>query len=108
MKEKIIKKVMAKLDPEIKEDSKQIKDNLKKINDLNKRNQLLHTLKELPVLFKIRTIDIPITINEKPEILKGGDIYEVIAYKEGKFYVTNKDYKPGNSQLVPWDMAEKI
>lgn len=109
-KEKIINKVLAKLDQkiEIKEDSKQIKDNLKKINDLNKRNKLLNVLQDLPVLFKIRTVDIPITIDEKPLVLKGGEEYEVIAYKEGKFYVTNRDFKPGTSQLISWDMAERI
>ncbi len=60
------------------------------------------------VLFQIKTIDINMTTNGKPDKLKGGKIYNVVAYKEGYYYVTDKKYKPGVQQLVPWFAAKRI
>lgn len=63
---------------------------------------------EHEVLFKIKTKDVEIKINGKDEVLKGGHIFDVVAFEKGKFYVTNKEHKPGVPQLIPWSMAEKI
>jgi hypothetical protein len=61
-----------------------------------------------PVLFKIRMKDVRVKIEGKPEVWKGGKVYEVIAFKEGQFYVTNEENAPDVPQLIPWEMADKI
>jgi len=60
------------------------------------------------VLFQIKTIDVDMKVDGKPDKLKGGKIYNVVAYKEGYYYVTDKKYKPGVQQLVPWFAAKRI
>ena len=82
--------------------------------DLTHTHQMLNlkkpkmAKKDEKILFKIKTVDVAITVDGKEEVLEGGKVYEVIAFEKGKFYVTNKEYKPGVPQLIPWSVALRI
>jgi len=62
----------------------------------------------MKTLFKIETLDMEVTVNGEKRTLFGGQAYEVIGFEEGKFYITDQEYKPGVPQLIPWDSAKKI
>lgn len=63
---------------------------------------------ENKVLFQIVTLDVPMTVNGIKKVLSGGQIYNVVDFVEGKFYVTDVENSPGRAQLIPWDFATKI
>lgn len=60
------------------------------------------------ILFKIKTLDLILKGNGEKKEIKGGHIYNVIAFEKGKYYVTDKEYKPGVPQLIPWSIAVEL
>jgi hypothetical protein len=80
-----------------------------KVYELQKKHpkEASKSLKDYPVLFKVRIKDVHVEINGKPDVLKGGKVCEVIHVEKG-VYVTNEEYGSGKPQLIPVEFAEKI
>ena len=60
------------------------------------------------VMFKIITVPMELWVEGKKTKVGGGEIFEVIDFVEGKYYVTNKPYKQGVPQLIPWAAGMRI